>query len=109
MALVETSVAQAGGSYWPYDGWGHVRNYTFAVAEQNRQADGMLAEFKHLGTLYPGNSDAHVYQRRIGAMQATLGQNDAAKQTIAIVYTHEVCARFQPNSFSNGSTNTLHA
>ena len=42
----------------------------------------MLAEFKHLGTLYPGNSDAHVYQRRIGAMQATLGQNDAAKQTL---------------------------
>src|SRR5207237_88215 len=33
----------------------------------------------------------------------------AAKVTTAIVNTHDVCARFQPNSFSSGSTNTLHA
>jgi TolA-binding protein len=82
VALVDATVAQAGGSYWPYDGWGHIRSYTFAIAEQNRQADVMLAEFKHLGTLYPGSSSAHDSQRRIGAMQASLGQNDAAKQTL---------------------------
>ena len=35
--------------------------------------------------------------------------NVAAKQTMAIVYTHDVSARFQPNSFSSGSTNTLQA
>ena len=82
VALVDATLAQAGGSYWPYDGWNHVRIYTFAVAEQNRQADVMLTEFKHLGTLYPSLAGTHDYQRRIGAMQATLGQNDAAKQTL---------------------------
>ncbi|NDA67996.1 MAG: hypothetical protein EBY09_15375, partial [Verrucomicrobia bacterium] len=82
VALVDATVAQAGGSYWPYDGWGNIRNYTFTVAEQNRQSEVMLAEFKHLATLYPGSSGAHEYQRRIGAMQATLGQNEAAKQTL---------------------------
>src|SRR5262245_40427602 len=35
--------------------------------------------------------------------------NVAAKQTIAIVYTQDVCARFHPNSLSSGRTNTLHA
>src|SRR5262245_57325426 len=35
--------------------------------------------------------------------------NEAAKQTIAIVNTHDVSARFQPNSFSSGRTNTLQA
>src|SRR2546422_9959537 len=35
--------------------------------------------------------------------------NVDANVTIAIVNTHEVCARFQPNSFSSGSTNTLQA
>ena len=82
LALVDAAVAAAGGSYWPYDGWGHIRSYTFAVAEQNRQADVMLAEFKHLATLYPGSSGRHDFQRRIGAMQASLGQNDVAKQTL---------------------------
>src|SRR5918994_1290266 len=35
--------------------------------------------------------------------------NAAAKTTMAMVNTHEVCARVQPNSFSSGSTNTLQA
>ncbi len=33
----------------------------------------------------------------------------AAKQTMAMVYTQDVCALFHPNSFSSGSTNTLQA
>src|SRR6059036_904256 len=41
--------------------------------------------------------------RRPAAMKAS------AKQTMAIVYTHDVSARVQPNSFSSGSTNTLQA
>ncbi|KAF0172054.1 MAG: hypothetical protein FD161_4145 [Limisphaerales bacterium] len=82
LALVDATVAQAGSSYWPYDGWGHVRTYTFSIADQNRQPDAMLAEFKHLGTLYPGSSSAPDFQRRVGVMQAALGQNEAAKQTL---------------------------
>jgi hypothetical protein len=35
--------------------------------------------------------------------------NVAAKETMAMVYTHDVCARFHPNSFSSGRTNTLQA
>jgi hypothetical protein len=35
--------------------------------------------------------------------------NVSAKQMMAIVYTHDVWARVQPNSCSSGSTNTLHA
>ena len=35
--------------------------------------------------------------------------NVIAKVTTAIVKTSDVSARFQPNSFSSGATNTLHA
>src|SRR5438067_54733 len=35
--------------------------------------------------------------------------NETAKQTIAIVKTHDVCARVHPNSLSSGRTNTLQA
>ena len=35
--------------------------------------------------------------------------NESAKQTMAIVKTHEVSARVHPNSFSSGSTKTLQA
>ncbi|MFM8470112.1 MAG: discoidin domain-containing protein, partial [Limisphaerales bacterium] len=82
VVLVDATITQAGGNYWPYDGWSHVRSYTFTVAEQNRQADVMLAEFKQLGALYPGSSSLPDFQRRIGVMQAALGQNDAAKQSL---------------------------
>src|SRR5687767_4747430 len=34
---------------------------------------------------------------------------ESAKNTIAIVYTHDVSARRQPNSCSSGSTKTLQA
>ena len=82
VALVNDVVAKSGGSYWPLDGWSHVRQYTFAVAEQSRSATDMSAEFQQLATLYPASAGLPEYQRRIGAMQATLGQNDAAKQTL---------------------------
>src|SRR5436189_236749 len=35
--------------------------------------------------------------------------NVLAKTTTAMVYTHDVWLRVHPNSFSSGSTNTLHA
>ncbi len=82
VALVDETVTKAGGSYWPNDGWAHVRQYSFEVAEQNRQPDIMEAEFKHLGTLYPGSSSAHEYQRRIGAAHAATGQFEKAKQSL---------------------------
>ena len=82
IALAEEIVTKAGGSYWPHDGWGHVRQYTFEVAEQNRLPAVMEVEFKHLASLYPGSSSAHEFQRRIGAAQAAAGQSDAAKQML---------------------------
>ena len=81
-ALVNDVVAKSGGSYWPHDAWSHVRQYTFNVAEQGRSATDMIAEYQQLATLYPASAGLPEYQRRIGAMQATLGQNDAAKQTL---------------------------
>jgi len=82
VALVDDAVGKSGGSYWPHDGWSHVRQYTFTVAEQGRSATDMSAEYEKLAALYPAHPGLLEYQRRIGAMQATLGQNDAAKQTL---------------------------
>ncbi|MEQ2007555.1 MAG: tetratricopeptide repeat protein, partial [Limisphaerales bacterium] len=82
LALVDDTVAKAGGSYWPYDGWAHVRQYTLEVAEQNRLPAVMETEFKHLASLYPGSSSAHEFQRRIGAAHAATGQYEAAKQSL---------------------------
>lgn len=82
VALVDDAVGKSGGSYWPHDGWSHVRQYTFNVAEQGRSATDMSAEYQKLAALYPASTGLPEYQRRIGAMQATLGQNDAAKQTL---------------------------
>ena len=81
-ALVDDVVSKAGGSYWPYDGWGNVRTYTFEVAEQNRLPAGMEAELKAMVALYPGSTGIAELQRRIGAMQAAVGEADKAKQTL---------------------------
>ena len=82
IALVDDTMTKAGGNYWPWDGWNHIRTYTFEVAEQNRMPAEMAKEFKHLASLYPGSSGAHDYQRRIGSSQAATGEFDGAKQTL---------------------------
>ena len=81
-ALVDAALAKTGGSYWPFDGWGNIRQYTFTVAEQNRLPDVMATNLKAIEAMYPGHPGTAELQRRIGAMQAALGQFDAAKQTL---------------------------
>ena len=81
-ALVDDIVAKSGGSYWPHDGWGHIRQYTFNAAEQNRLPASMEAELKAMVALYPGSTGIAELQRRIGAAQAAVGEVDKAKQTL---------------------------
>ena len=81
-ALIDDAVTKAGGSYWPFDGWNHIRQYTFEIAEQNRLPVEMEAQFKLLAGFYPGSSSAYEYQRRIGAAHAAAGQVEPAKQAL---------------------------
>ena len=81
-ALVDDILAKSGGSYWPHDGWGHIRQYTFNAAEQNRLPASMEAELKAMAALYPGSTGIAELQRRIGAAQAAAGEGEKAKQTL---------------------------
>lgn len=81
-ALVDDIFAKSGGSYWPHDGWGHIRQYTFNAAEQNRLPASMEAELKAMAALYPGSTGIAELQRRIGAAQAAAGEGEKAKQTL---------------------------
>jgi TolA-binding protein len=82
LAMIDDAVAKAGGSYWPHDPWGSVRQNAFMIAEQNRLPADMEAQFKALATFYPGASATHDFQRRLGVAFAAAGKFDLAKQSL---------------------------
>ncbi len=79
-AMIEDALAKSGNNYWPHEGWEQVRRPNFEILDQNRLPAGMEAQFKILGTLYPGVQSIPEFQRRIGVAYAATGEMDKGKE-----------------------------